>query len=236
MTDSLSVPLIVTGANKRVGLALTKALSRQGYEVLAVYREQPGELAELEQVQTFQADLSCPEDRERLIDYLLTHALSIRGIIHNASRWLDDSLEHLRLMYQVHLEAPYHLNQALTPLLLKAPRADIIHISDDSALRGSRNHIAYTATKAGLSNLTLSFAEKLAPSVRVNTIAPGLLLFKEDSTVTYQQATLKKALLPYEPGAEPIIEAVLYLLASSYTTGSTVTVNGGRHLRHARNA
>nr|WP_019364361.1 dihydromonapterin reductase [Pseudomonas luteola] len=236
MHHTFAAPLIITGANKRVGLALTKRLSSQGYEIVATYRNDSGELVTLENVYPVQVDLTSVEDRQRFIDYVLTYAKSLRGIIHNASLWLDDSLHHFQTMYQVHLEAPYHLNLALEPLLLASMRADIIHICDDSASRGSKNHIAYAATKAGLSNMTLSFAEKLAPTVRVNTIAPGLLIFKEDSSADYQEATLKKALLPYEPGAAPIIEAVTYLLQSTYTTGSTVTANGGRHLRHSKNA
>jgi dihydromonapterin reductase/dihydrofolate reductase len=236
MYHACAAPLIITGANKRVGLALTKALSTQGYTIIATYRSDPGELSDLENVHPVQADLASCEDRQRFIDHVITKVSGLRGIIHNASLWLDDSLQSLQIMYQVHVEAPYHLNQSLAPLLKASSRADIIHICDDSASRGSKNHIAYAATKSALSNMTLSFAEKLAPTVRVNTLSPGLLIFKDDSTPEYQQATLRKALLPFEPGAKPVIEAVVYLLQSTYTTGSTITVNGGRHLRHSKNA
>ena len=71
-------------------------------------------------------------------------------------------------MWQVHVASPYKLNLALAPLLDKAAAtkgyADIIHMTDFAAQNGSNKHIAYAASKAGLANLTLSFAKKLAPA------------------------------------------------------------------------
>lgn len=230
---SATLPLLVTGANRRVGLALTRRLLAEGQPVIAVYRDDPGPLRDLE-IEAYQVDLAEEAQRDTLLQQLHERHPALRGIVHNASVWAEDGLENLRLLYRLHLEAPYHLNLGLQELLLAAPRADIIHIGDDSATRGSRNHIGYAATKAALHNLTLSFAEALAPRVRVNTIAPGLLIFKEGAAEAYRQATLDKALLDFEPGADPIVDTVLYLLSTQYATGSTFTVNGGRHLRHGR--
>ena len=108
----------------------------------------------------------------------------------------------------------------------------IIHICDETSSRGSKSHIGYAATKAALQNMVLSFAEKYAPKVHVNGILPGLLILKEGGDETYRQQTLKKALLEFEPGAGPLIETVKYLLASQYSTGSQVVINGGRHLKN----
>lgn len=224
-------PIIITGASKRGGLALCKALLEQGYPIIAVYREAPGELAGLPGVEAYQADLAVAQSRQQLIAAIKERHDALRGIIHNASAWLDDSQENLALMLALHVEAPFDLNQELAPLLKRAGRADIIHICDDTAQRGTRNHIGYAASKAALFNLTLSFAEKLAPEVRVNSISPGLLMLKENSTADYRQKTLKKALLEFEPGNAPLVEAVTYLLGSSYSTGSNIVINGGRHLR-----
>lgn len=223
-------PIVVTGANRRAGLALCQALQANGYAVLAVYRDQPGELINLPKVQLYQADICQKDERDRLIEHLQCFN-AIRGIIHNASLWLDDSLENLQHLLRLHVEAPYELNIALEQQLKAAGRADIIHIGDDTALRGTANHIAYAASKAALFNMMLSFAEKYAPSIRVNSISPGLLQLKEDSDDAYREKTLKKALLGFEPGNEPLVEAALYLLKSSFSTGSNLVINGGRHLR-----
>src|SRR5690606_23976839 len=201
-------PIIITGANRRAGLALCRALLEAGHEVLAVYRSEPGELLELgsPDLHLFQADIAHEAERLRLIDFVSQACDSLRGIIHNASLWLEDSPEHLTRMLRVHVEAPFHLNEALTPLLRRAGRADIIHICDDTASRGTRNHVAYAASKAALLNLNLSFAEKLAPQIRVNAVSPGLLQLKDGHTDDYRNKTLKKALLEFEPGNAPLIE------------------------------
>lgn len=224
-------PILVTGANKRGGLAICQALVAQGQRVIAVYRETPGELVKLDNLDMLQADLSLRESRSRLIDSIKARYPALRGIIHNASLWLDDSQDNLGQMLQVHVEAPYQLNEALTPLLRQVERADIIHICDDTASLGTKNHIAYAASKAALFNLTLSFAEKLAPGIRVNAISPGLLMLKEGSDAEYRSKTLRKALLEVEPGNAPLVDAVLYLLHSTYNTGNNIVINGGRHLK-----
>lgn len=226
-------PILITGANRRAGRALCDALLETGHEVLAVYRSDPGGLLELKHpgLYPFQADVAQVAERCRLIDFAAQTREGLRAIIHNASLWLDDSPEHLAQMLRVHVEAPFHLNEALAPHLKRAGRADIIHICDDTAARGTQNHIAYAASKAALLNLNLSFAEKFAPDIRVNAISPGLLQLKDGHTGAYQEKTLKKALLEFEPGSAPLIEAVHYLLGASYSTGSNLVINGGRHLR-----
>lgn len=226
-------PIIITGANKRGGLALCKALLEQGYPIIAVYRASPGELAHLPGVELQQADLAVADQRQALIATVRERHTALRGIIHNASAWLDDSPDNLQYMLRLHVEAPFELNRELAPLLRQSGRADIIHICDDTAQRGTRNHIGYAASKAALLNLTLSFAEQLAPEVRVNAVSPGLLQLKEDSPPEYREKTLHKALLEFEPGNAPLVEAVLYLLGSTYSTGSNIVINGGRHLRRS---
>ncbi|UVE16915.1 dihydromonapterin reductase [Pseudomonas sp. LS44] len=226
----MTSPILITGTNKRVGQQLAQQLAEAGFDVLAVSRS-PATVTH-SRITTFQADLRSNDDRAALIAFVSNRFGSLRGIIHNASLWLDDDLDNLTTMFKIHVEAPFHLNMALGELLKNSTKADIIHICDESASRGSRGHVAYAATKAALQNMTLSFAEMYAPDIRVNAISPGLLIFKEDSNHEYQQKALNKALLKFEPGAEPLIEAVLYLLNSNYSTGSNIVINGGRHLRN----
>ncbi|MCV4270017.1 dihydromonapterin reductase [Pseudomonas capsici] len=225
--------ILVTGASQRVGLELAIQLAEAGYNVISVSRTLKPVSPHPAIVQ-FQADLGMEQDRLALIDYIKANHDGLRAIIHNASLWLDDSLENLNIMFRLHVEAPYHLNQALGQLLAGPEKTDIIHICDDTSSRGSKSHIAYAATKAALQNMVLSFAEKYAPDIRVNAILPGLLILKPDSDEEYRRQTLKKALLQFEPGAAPLIEAVFYLLEARYTTGSSVVINGGRHLKKGR--
>ncbi|WP_166365399.1 dihydromonapterin reductase [Pseudomonas akapageensis] len=226
----MNSPILVTGASQRVGLELAISLAQAGYTVVSASRSVSARPAHPNIVQ-FQADLQQEQDRLALIEYLTSNYDGLRAIVHNASLWLDDGLENLNTMFKLHVEAPYHLNMALGDLLAKVEKADIIHICDETSSRGSKSHIAYAATKAALQNMMLSFAEKYAPGIRVNAILPGLLILKENSDEQYRNRTLKKALLEFEPGAQPLIDAVFYLLNTQYSTGSSVVINGGRHLK-----
>ncbi|WP_145188580.1 dihydromonapterin reductase [Pseudomonas sp. URMO17WK12:I11] len=227
----MNSPILVTGASQRVGLALALELAEAGHTVVSASRSLSAHPAH-PNIQQFQADLCIKADRDALIEYLQQRYDGLRAIIHNASLWLDDGLDNLETMFRLHVEAPYHLNLALGEMLGKVEKADIIHICDETSSRGSKGHIGYAATKAALQNMVLSFAEKYAPTVHVNGILPGLLILKQDGDEAYRQQTLKKALLEFEPGAGPLIETVKYLLASQYSTGSQVVINGGRHLKN----
>ncbi|MNG05235.1 Dihydrofolate reductase FolM [compost metagenome] len=106
-----------------------------------------------------------------------------------------------------------------------------MHISDDVTRKGSSKHIGYSASKAGLENLTLSFAAKYAPQIKVNAIAPALLLFNPDDDAAYRAKALAKSAMGIEPGSEVIYQSLRYLLDNPYVTGTTLTVNGGRHIK-----
>jgi len=97
--------------------------------------------------------------------------------------------------------------------------------------KGSAKHMAYCASKAGLDNLTLSFAARFAPAIKVNGIAPALILFNPDDDADYRYKSLAKSALGIEPGAEVIYQSLRYLLENPYVTGTTLTVNGGRHVK-----
>ncbi|MVV52220.1 dihydromonapterin reductase [Pseudomonas sp. PB120] len=226
----MNSPILVTGTSKRVGLQLAITLAEAGHTVICVSRSTHLEMPHPNML-PFQANLQLQDDREALIAYIKTNFDSLRAVIHNASLWLDDGLENLNTMFKLHVEAPYHLNLELGDHLLRPERSDIIHICDETSSRGSKSHIGYAATKSALQNMVLSFAEKYAPTIRVNAILPGLLILKENSTPEYTQRTLKKALLEFEPGAQPLIDAVMFLLNTDYSTGSSVVINGGRHLK-----
>lgn len=226
----MNCPILITGANDRIGFALAEALF-EDYPIVAVYRREPGRLAELPGAHLIQADLETAGGRAKVIGEVRDRHKALRGVIHNASLWLGDEPGALQRMSELHISAPFELNMGLAELLQAYEhKADIIHITDDSALRGSPRHVGYVATKAALSNLTLSFA-KLLPTVAVNAVAPGFLLAPEGKSADYVEAAKAKAIIQAEPGAEPVIQAVKFLLSSRYSTGTTVVVNGGRHLK-----
>ena len=232
-----SAPILITGAGQRVGLHCAQRLLADGYAVIFTYRSEKSgvqTLLDLGATALF-ADFSNEAGILDFIQRLKARTHSLRAIVHNASAWLEETPQTetsaFMHMFSVHMLAPYLINLHCSELLERSSPADIVHISDDVTRKGSSKHIAYCATKAGLDSLTLSFAAKLAPQIKVNGIAPALLMFNPDDDAAYRTKALAKSVLGIEPGAEVIYQGLRYLLDNPYVTGTTLTVNGGRHLK-----
>ncbi len=235
-------PIVITGAGRRIGLALAQHFIARQHPVIISYRTSRPDIDALRAagVICLQADFSSDEGVIAFAEQVKHHCQEkgLRAIIHNASQWMAESVHHndadvLSAMLQIHVRTPYLLNQLLAPLLsgFGSAASDIIHFTDYVVERGSDKHIAYAASKAALDNLTRSFARKLAPEVKVNAIAPSLIMFNPDDSLSYRQQALDKSLMKTTPGEKEIIRLVDYLLDSEYVTGRTHAVDGGRHLR-----
>ncbi|SHM75809.1 dihydromonapterin reductase / dihydrofolate reductase [Pseudomonas asturiensis] len=235
--DISSAPILITGASQRVGLHCAQRLLEQGQPVIISYRSERPSVDELRRAGAvaLKGDFSTEAGIMAFIAELKSHTDSLRAIVHNASEWLTetpgDEAEQFAQMFSVHMLAPYLINLHCASLLHVSEVADIVHISDDVTRKGSSKHIAYCASKAGLESLTLSFAARLAPRIKVNGIAPALLMFQPKDDAAYRANALAKSALGIEPGAEVIYQSLRYLLDSTYVTGTTLTVNGGRHVK-----
>ncbi|MCU1716405.1 dihydromonapterin reductase [Pseudomonas sp. 5P_3.1_Bac2] len=230
-------PILITGASQRIGLHCAQRLLDDGHSLIITYRSPRPGLESLRErgALTLPADFASKEGILAFIDTLKIHTDSLRAIIHNASAWLAEpagqEAEVFTELFHVHMLAPYLLNLHCQSLLERSASADIIHISDDVVRKGSAKHPAYCASKAGLDSLTQSFAARFAPRIKVNGIAPALILFNPEDDAEYRQQALSKSALGIEPGAEVIYQSVRYLLDNPYVTGSTLSVNGGRQLK-----
>lgn len=231
--------ILITGIGRRAGLHLTRSFLQRGIPVIGTYRNEHESLAELRDkgAELQQCDFNNELQLQKLIDSTRRNYSSLRAIIHNASEWIADDAdlppaEIMSRMINVHVSTPYQLNLALSSLLQASTHshADIIHIGDYISSRGSKKHIAYAVSKAAQDNLTLSFASKLAPKVKVNSIAPALLSFNEEDDEVYRKKTLKKSLMQREGGFDELQHTVDYILESSYVTGRILPLDGGRHL------
>jgi dihydromonapterin reductase/dihydrofolate reductase len=244
--DEISVaPIIITGGGQRLGLAAALSLHSKLTPVLITYRNNSSNLAQLEAagVKTVYADLSTTAAVLDFTRAIRKQYSSLRAIIHNASEWLSESKSDdtnpdviFDKMMHIHAKVPYIINSELAPLLNnfaehpQNPAADIVHMTDFIVERGSKKHIAYAASKAALHNLTLSFSAQLAPLVKVNAIAPALLMFNKNDSEEYKKKALKKSLMQVAPGEQEGVKAIRYLLDSDYITGRTLSIDGGRNL------
>lgn len=244
-------PILITGVGKRIGFYLAKRLTAEGFTVIGSYRTPYSEVEELDKlgIELHQCDFTNDAHITEMVDKVREAHPYLRAIIHNASDCLsDDDLsapETLERMMRVNVSAPYQINLALADRLkgydqqVSCDResegdvgaADIIHLTDFVAKKGCNTHVAYAASKAALHNMTLSFASKLAPQVKVNSIAPALIMFNEQDDEVTKQKALAKTLLPVEANQNEILELVKYLLGSRYVTGRCFNVDGGRHLK-----
>ncbi|QLH62568.1 dihydromonapterin reductase [Serratia symbiotica] len=234
-----SAPVLITGGARRIGLALARSFLLRGIPAIIAYRSDCPALAELKGLGAccIQGDFSTHEGIYHFADQVRQATPKLRAVIHNASAWQAESPtvppeQVMAAMLQIHVYTPYLLNLLLEPCMLGQGQgsADIIHLTDYVVEKGSDKHIAYAASKAALDNMTRSFARKLAPEVKVNAIAPALIIFNPDDDEAYRLQALAKSLMKVAPGENEVVNLVNYLLESRYITGRTHGVDGGRPL------
>jgi dihydromonapterin reductase/dihydrofolate reductase len=230
---------LITGVGKRAGLHIAQVFLQRSMPVIGTYRTWYPSLDALENLgaDLYHCDFERADDVELLIREIKSRYQRLRAIIHNASDWICDDggipvNAVIEKMMRIHANVPYQLNHELAPLLQECsePQADIIHIGDYVSSHGSRRHIAYAASKAAQDNLTLSFAARLAPKVKVNSLAPALLKFNAGDDPDYREKAAAKSLMRREGGWDELQHAIDYLLTSQYVTGRVLPVDGGRHL------
>lgn len=235
----MSSPILITGAGRRLGLRLALHLIENGQAVIATYRTKTKGIERLLELGAgaYRCDFYDDTSVDKLIQNLKHEHPRLRAIIHNASDWLPEKdhnpSEVIDKMLKVHVHAPYKLNLALSDNLKlgASPYSDIIHITDYVANKGSKKHIAYAASKAALENLGLSFASAYAPKIKVNNIAPALMIFKDSDTDDYKEKAREKSVLETVGGESEFINSIEFILQSHYMTGQTLHLNGGRNLK-----
>lgn len=231
--------MLITGAGRRVGYALADYFLAQGHPVIGHYHSDSDQVQQLLQKGAWmlQADYVDAAQVTEMCQQIRSKCRSLRAIVHNASAFsqtdadLASALQQFDQFYRIHMRSPWQINTSLTQLLQAGEQAsDIIHITDIYADNPNPIFDVYCATKAGLQNLALSTAKKLAPKVKVNVIQPGPILFKEWHSEALKQQVLAETLLGFEAGTEPIVKAVSAIIDNPYQTGSVIAVDGGRRL------
>lgn len=235
--------VLVTGAGRRIGFHIAQSLHQDGYTVVAHYRTMTDKVRLLQTlgIETIQAEFSDSDSILTFLAALTSRCDSFRALIHNASSFeatsenLTIAAQQYEQFFNVHMMAPFLINQRLQSLLHgdgDAP-ADIIHITDINVENPTPPFDIYGTTKAGLHNMMLVLAKKFAPTIKVNAVAPGPVLFTESHSETVRQQMLSETLLAKEGGAEPVYLAVKSLLDNPFLTGVSIPVDGGRRLSKA---
>jgi NAD(P)-dependent dehydrogenase (short-subunit alcohol dehydrogenase family) len=238
---------LVTGSTSGIGLAIARRLSQDGFSVVLHSRSSADAgrkfAAELEAAAYVQADLGVDADRVRLVqaavaqwgrlDVLINNAGISRVIPHSDLAAATPEVWHE--LNDINVVAPFRLvaeaEAAMRQTARRGRSGCIVNISSHAGIRPKGASIPYAATKAALNHVTRLLAATLAPDIRVNAVAPGLV----DTPLTAEWKTAQELWRERSPmrraaSPEDIAQVVAMLVASEYLTGEIVIADGGLNL------
>jgi pteridine reductase len=244
MADNCSLQgkvALVTGAAKRLGRATALALAQAGVHIIIHHNssvQAARELAKQIRAQgikawTLQADLNKNSECEELFTKAEAAAGHIDFLINNASifprqRLTDFTEQELYENIQVNAVAPLLLSRRFAA---QGRQGVIVNFLDTHITEYHASHAAYHISKRMLFTLTRMLALQYAPLVRVNAVAPGLILPPEGEDEDYLRAHADRNPLHTYGDENDVAEAVLFLIRSSFITGQVIFVDGGYHMK-----
>jgi NAD(P)-dependent dehydrogenase (short-subunit alcohol dehydrogenase family) len=230
---------VVTGGGRGLGRAIVRALAEAGADVAFSHREsRRGALDEAEAVRrlgrrafTAEADARVPGAVAAFVDEAAgqlggcDYLVNSVGVFRRTS--LDEMTEEvLDEAFDVNVKAAVMASRAAVPHMRARGGGAIVNIASLGGLRPWPSHLAYCASKAALIMATQVLARALAPGIRVNAVAPGILEPPGGPEATRGRVPAGR----FGTHGEAV-EAVLFLLSgASYTTGEVLRVDGGRSL------
>ena len=236
---------LVTGSSSGIGAEIARCLAGQGARVVVNSRSstEAGRAVADEVGGTYrQADVSDPESARALVaevvgelgrlDILVNNAGTTRVIPHADLEAATPEI--WATIYATNVIAPFVLTTAAVPHLKEAPSGGVVvNIGSLAGIRQTGSSIPYAASKAALHHQTRLLAAALAPEVRVNAVAPGLV----DTPWTADWHDVRAAVMAISPMKRPanpadVAHLVLAQVMSSLVTGEVWVVDSGMHLVH----
>lgn len=232
--------VIITGANKGIGLASSRLLSKK-YNIIGIARKKisnfPGAF--------IACDLSNEAEINELCEFIKKKYKKIYGIVNNAGASYGQSVKNFDLKtfdksINLNLRAAIHLSKEFVDQMIKNKEGRIINIASRAAL-GRENRTSYSAAKSGLYGFTRTWALELAKhNITVNTISPGPILTELQKKNNNQSKNYKKKFLSQNPMGrfgkpEEVANAVDFFISekSSFITGQCLYVCGGMSVGHS---
>ena len=242
MSDKREKVVLITGAARRIGASMAKLFHSANYVVVIHFNQSASAADKLcktlndidpDSCLMVQANLSSPSGINKIAD-LAFNIGRLDVLVNNASSFYPTPLENCDQeqwddLVGSNLKGPFFLTQALSPLLKKQLGA-VVNISDMHARQALANHPIYTVAKGGNIAMTKTMALELAPEVRVNSVAPGAILWPEheEDDLEKQASVLKNVPMGRLGSESDIADAVFFLAEeASYMTGQTLAVDGG---------
>jgi NAD(P)-dependent dehydrogenase (short-subunit alcohol dehydrogenase family) len=227
---------VVTGAAGGIGAAIGRRLAEDGWQLILVDLAPAlaAVAADLDsaRVRPVEADLTTDEGIERVLAEA-TRVGSLELVVNNAgitrdARLVNLSDQNFDLVLDVNLGAPLRLVEALHPLMESGA---IINVSSRAYL-GNFGQYNYSMSKGGLVGLTRAYALRLAPRIRANAIAPGLIGTEMTMAIPPDVREKMVAAIPMQRMGTPaeVASLVSFLATATYITGEVITIGGGRSL------
>jgi len=234
---------VVTAGARRLGRAIALALAEAGCNVAITFRSSPADAdATLESLRAIsvnslavQADVADAEQVDRVLERTLAAFGRVDILVANAGAfrrtpvsalteadWDDMITDNLRTAFLCAHRFGLHMRAH--------GGGAIVTIADVAGLRPWADHLPYSIAKACVIALTRALAQELAPSVRVNAVAPGPVLFPEGFDAAAKACEVGRTLLQRQGASSNVADAVLALLRNDYITGAVLPVDGGRVL------
>jgi NAD(P)-dependent dehydrogenase (short-subunit alcohol dehydrogenase family) len=240
MTAQTHKRALVTGGARRIGRAIALDLAEGGMDVVIHFKDAKSEaealVREIEEKGRAAAavcgDLSDPASASVLFEEAARRAGPIDVLVNNASIFdksvlLEFSFEELAREISVNAFAPLELARAFSSQCAKGA---IVNLLDSRMNSYDRHHAAYHLSKRMLYSITRMLALELAPAIRVNGVAPGLILPPPGEPQSYLTTHKKEYPLKRHGSPEGVAEAVRYLVGAEFVTGQVIFVDGGRHM------
>ena len=243
MTDLRSAVAVITGGARRLGKSIALALAAHGSHVVINYRSSATEAEATAaaarsvgvRALTVRADVAQAAAVDTLLEATLAEFGRVDVLVANAGAFQRTPLTALTeaewdTMLTNNLRATYLCAQRFGLHMRAHSGGCMVTLADVAGIRPWVDYLPYCIAKAGIITLTQALAKELAPSVRINAIAPGPILFPQDLDPIVREREIERTLLKREGHPQNIADAVLFLIRNDYITGAVLPVDGGRLL------
>jgi pteridine reductase len=235
--------VLITGAAKRIGREIALNLASKGYNIALHYNKSEKEINKLRneilkknvESKIYQTDLSVEIEVTELVKKVRNDFFDLNTLINNASIYEKGLLTETENNFfssimDINFKAPFILTREFEKFCKKG---NIINFLDSRINHNKSEYFIYTLSRKILADLTKMAAMELAPNIRVNGIAPGLILpqegNKKEDPLNYQKL-IDKVPLKEKGDVADIVNGVNYLLESKYLTGEILFIDGGFNL------
>jgi 3-oxoacyl-[acyl-carrier protein] reductase len=235
---------LVTGGGKRIGRAIALTLGSAGADVIVNYNQsREGAQATVREIaamgvraMALRADVSRPKQVAAMFRAIEKRFGRLDLLINNAGvffpkTWDELAEEDFDRVLGANLKGPFFCAQAAARMMMRQGQGNIVNISSLGGLQSWPSYMHYCASKAALISLTRTLAKALAPTIRVNSVAPGTIRFPDEENSAAVRKMIRAIPLGKAGTAEDIAQMVLFLTThSDFITGQVFVVDGGKSI------